>query len=261
MLKNRNHQLKQFQSLVNILFSAVNRTLANAETYKGNRKVFMKNDQTSTNGIDNKPASATARQDKSRRRFLKGITTMFGGAAIGSMLTGNAISVAMAYVPSSDSILTDGKIFNKAQLMLLKQICAIVIPKTETLGAAEVDTHGFIDNQLFHCHTKHEQESAVAVLSLVNQTAEKSFSTLFIKLSVDQQFQLLTELDLGEKRFDQTQRQTFKELKLLICIGYYTSEVGATQELRYDPVPGGFKGSIPYKSSDPSWATKGLFYD
>lgn len=220
----------------------------------------MKNDDISTHSTNNGSSSTTEKQEKSRRSFLKGLTTMFGGAAIGSMLTGSAISVAMAYVPSSSSILTDGKIFNKTELMLLKQICAIVIPKTETLGAAEVDTHGFIDNQLFHCHTKPEQEKALKLLTLINQTAEKSFSTLFLKLKDDQQFQLLTELDLGKKRFDKTQRKTFKDLKKLICVGYYTSEVGATQELHYDPVPGGFKGSIPYKKSDPSWATNGLFY-
>ena len=94
---------------------------------------------------------------------------------------------------------------------------------------------------------------------MINQAAQKYFSTLFIKLSDEQQFQLLTELDLGEKRFDQTQRKSFKALKQFICFGYYTSEVGATQELRYDPVPGGFKGSISYEASESSWATRGLF--
>jgi len=215
----------------------------------------MNNVKTSANEAD----STTEKQEKSRRRFLKGLTTMFGGAAIGSMLTGNAISVAMAYVPNNNDILTDGKVFKKAQLMLLKQICVIVIPETETPGAAEVDTHGFIDNQLFHCHTKPQQEKAIEVLNLIDRAAEKHFSTQFIKLSDDQQFQLLTELDLGVKRFDQTQRKSFKALKQFICFGYYTSEVGATQELRYDPVPGGFKGSISYESSESSWATRGLF--
>jgi len=223
----------------------------------------MKNDHCSihnaVDGLTGESTSVTEKQKQSRRRFLKGLTTMLGGATVGSMLTGNAISVAMAYVPSSDSILTDGKVFNKAQLTLLKQICAIVIPKTETLGAAEVDTHGFIDNQLFHCHSKAQQKRAIELLNLINRTAEKSFSTLFLNINADQQFNLLTELDRGELRFDQTQREAFKELKRFICFGYYTSEVGATQELRYDPVPGGFKGSIPYKSSDPSWSTRGLF--
>jgi len=219
----------------------------------------MKNNQTSAHSLNNESGSSMEKQEKSRRNFLKGISTLLGGAAIGSMLTSNAISVAMAYVPSSDSILSDGKVFKKAQLMLLKQICAIVIPKTETLGAAEVDTHGFIDNQLFHCHTQQEQEKTLEILNLIDYVAEEALSVVFIKLSADQQFQLLTELDLGEKRFDQTQRQSFKVLKQFICFGYYTSEVGATQELRYDAVPGGFKGSIPYKSSDPTWATRGLF--
>jgi hypothetical protein len=213
------------------------------------RGFVMKNDKTST----------IEPNEESKRRFLKGLTTLLGSAAVGSMLTGNAISVAMAYVPSSDSTLIDGKVFNKNQLMLLKEICAIVIPKTETLGAAEVDTHGFIDNQLFHCHSKAEQKSAIELLTLVDTSAQQQLSKSFVMLASQQKFQLLTNLDLGEHYFNQEQRADFKVLKQRICFGYYTSEVGATQELRYDPVPGGFKGSIPYKSSDPTWATSSLF--
>ena len=52
--------------------------------------------------------STTLTNENSRRSFLKGFTTMVGGVVVGSMLTGNAISVAMAYVPRKDSSLTDG---------------------------------------------------------------------------------------------------------------------------------------------------------
>ena len=212
----------------------------------------MKNDNKST-------IESVTKNENSRRHFLKGFTTMLGGVAVGSLVTGNAISVAMAYVPSNDSILADGKIFNKNQLILLKEICSIVIPKTDTLGAAEVDTHGFIDNQLFHCHSKEDQNTALALLTLVDTRAQQQAASSFINLTSKQQFQLLTDLDLGQNSFDQTQRADFKLLKQYICFGYYTSEVGATEELRYDPVPGGFKGSIPYKKTDPTWATRGLF--
>ncbi|TYK64840.1 gluconate 2-dehydrogenase subunit 3 family protein [Colwellia echini] len=204
-------------------------------------------------------STTIARNQTSRRRFLKGFSAMFGCVA-GSMLTGNAVSVAMAYTPNADSILSDGKVFDKNQLMLLKEICSIVIPKTDTLGAAELDGHGFIDNQLFHCHTKAEQERAVAVLTMIDNTSQQQLSNSFLMLTPEQQFQLLTELDLGEKNFNQAQRADFKVLKQYICFSYYTSIVGATQELRYDPVPGGFKGSIPYKETDSSWATNGLFH-
>jgi len=221
---------------------------------KVKEEFVMKNNNTSKVTSTSVPVN-----EKSRRNFLKGLTTMLGSVAVGSLLTGNAISVAMAYAPSSDMTFTDGKVFNKNHLMLLKEICSIVIPKTDTLGAAEVDTHGFIDNQLFHCHTKEEQENVIALLNLIDTSAKQYRLKPFIKLTSNQQFQLLTDLDLGEQNFNQKQRADFKLLKQYICFGYYTSEVGATQELRYDPVPGGFKGSVPYKNSDPSWATRGLF--
>ena len=84
--------------------------------------------------------------DQSRRKFIRGFSMLIGGSAATTLLTGNAIAVAMNYLPNSESTLTDGKIFNQTQLVQLKQICSIVIPATDTLGAAEVDTHGFIDN-------------------------------------------------------------------------------------------------------------------
>ena len=197
--------------------------------------------------------------EKCRRVFLKRVSTLFGGVAVGSLLSGNAIAVAMTYVQNTDLILTDGKVFNKNQLMLLKQVCAIVIPKTETLGAAEVDTHGFIDNQLFHCHTIAEQETAVVLLNRLDNQAQLQWSLSFLQVTSEQQFQLLTDLDLGQKSFSSSEHSDFKVLKQMICFGYYTSEVGATKELRYVKFPGGFKGSIPYKKSDQAWATKGLF--
>lgn len=199
-------------------------------------------------------------ESKSRRKFISGFSLMIGGTAAATLLSGTAISVAMAYTPDIKSTLNDGNIFNQLQLQLLKQICALVIPKTETLGAAEVDTHGFIDNQLFHCHNKSEQEKNVQLINLIESVSNKQFSKSFITLHFDKQFQLLTALDLGEKPFNQDQRSDFKSLKQLICFGYYTSEVGASQELRYDAVPGGYQGSIPYKNNEASWGSQGLFF-
>jgi hypothetical protein len=37
-------------------------------------------------------------------------------------------------------------------------------------------------------------------------------------------------------------------------LGYFTSEVGATQVLRYDPVPGAYHGCIPFEEVGKTWA-------
>jgi hypothetical protein len=201
---------------------------------------------------------------ESRRKFLRGLSLLVGGTVAAALVSGNSLSVAMAHslkpVSEGNDLLADGKIFTLSQLKQLKGICAIVIPKTDTLGAAEVNTHGFIDNQLFHCYEQAEQEKMIQLLTLVDEVAKESFSQSFTELSQDQQFELLTALDLGKDNFDKKQRADFKSLKKLICFGYYTSEVGASQELRYLAVPGGYKGSIPYKSFEASWGSQGLYY-
>ena len=203
--------------------------------------------------------------DESKRKFVKGLTLLVGSTAATAFLTTKSMSVALAHTIESEKTiavepLTDGKVFSLNQLKQLKSICAIVIPKTDTLGAAEVNTHGFIDNQLFHCYDKSAQEKAKQLLSLIDVVAEKIFSQSFIVLKQTQQFELLTELDLGITSFSSTERQDFKLLKQLICFGYYTSEVGASQELRYLAVPGGYEGSIAYEKTDASWGSQGLYY-
>lgn len=47
----------------------------------------------------------------------------------------------------------------------------------------------------------------------------------------------------------------FRLMKELTLFGYFTSEAGATQALRYEPVPGGYRGSVPLRPGDRSWAT------
>jgi hypothetical protein len=37
----------------------------------------------------------------------------------------------------------------------------------------------------------------------------------------------------------------FRTIKELTVLGYYTSEIGATQELRHVSVPGRFEGCVP----------------
>jgi hypothetical protein len=43
-------------------------------------------------------------------------------------------------------------------------------------------------------------------------------------------------------------------MKQLTMLGFFTSKVGMTQALRYEPVPGRYDGCIPYKKGDKAWA-------
>jgi hypothetical protein len=47
----------------------------------------------------------------------------------------------------------------------------------------------------------------------------------------------------------------FKILKDYTLTGYFLSEVGATQALAYERVPGGFWGDLPLAPNQKAWAT------
>ncbi len=192
--------------------------------------------------------------DINRRKFLRGFGKVIGGSALGVAVSGSMLNTAMAFVRTEDSSLKAGQVFSQPQMLMLKQICAQVIPTTDTLGAHQVDTHGFIDNQLAKCFPKAVQKAQVKLLKLLDRTAQKRHKASFVNLASEQQVVLLTDIDTGKGGFNLKQRKLFKQLKSLIAFGYYTSEVGMTEELRYLAVPGGYQGRLPYKHGEGAWA-------
>jgi gluconate 2-dehydrogenase gamma chain len=46
----------------------------------------------------------------------------------------------------------------------------------------------------------------------------------------------------------------FRTMKELTVLGYYTSDVGATVELRHEPVPGHYDGCVPFAQVGRTWA-------
>lgn len=197
-------------------------------------------------------------QDKNKRRFMRDLGAFIGVASASQLLSGNALAVAMTYSPKTNSIDAPGKLFSQADMLTLRDICAQVIPKTDTLGAAEVDVHGFIDNQLFHCFTKKEQLACQQILLRLNEQSKKGYQQPFSQCSKAQQLSLLTDVEQTRNGFDANDRNQFKMLKGLVIFGYYTSQEGATKELAYLQVPGSFKGSIPYASVGKAWAPLGF---
>ncbi|MEH6592319.1 MAG: gluconate 2-dehydrogenase subunit 3 family protein [Halioglobus sp.] len=198
--------------------------------------------------------------DKSKRNFLYGLSLLLGGTAVTQLIGCNAIPTALDYTPAPDSASHAGKIFSQADMVLLRDICALVIPKTDTAGAAEVDTHGFIDNQLYHCYPPEDQQKVTSVLLKINQIASQRHQQIFSGTTAAQQLALLTDLEKPDKGFDDADRSQFKFLKSQIVFGYYTSEVGASQELEYLAIPGGFTGSIPYDSVGKTWGSMNRYF-
>jgi hypothetical protein len=202
--------------------------------------------------MDNKHESA---YHNSKRQFLRGLTAIMGGVAISQLTSTNALAEAFKYEAQANSTLANGKTFSQLEMQILHDVCATVLPRTDTPSAAELDVHGFLDHQLSACHSKQQQAQAKSVVNKINQQSTIHFSKPFTNITVEQQTALLVALESQKLGFDLQHKEQFKELKSLLIFGYFTTEVGATQALNYQAVPGDFKGSVSYSSLKKAWGS------
>jgi hypothetical protein len=63
-----------------------------------------------------------------------------------------------------------------------------------------------------------------------------------------------TENAAGEGGTAKQPAHYFRMMKELALLGFFTSEIGYTQVLRYTEVPGRFDPCLPYKQGEPAWA-------
>lgn len=181
-----------------------------------------------------------------RRGILKGLGALFGAQVANNLLGGEAWSVAMAFQQTPDK--RQLQLLSSAQLSTLAAVADVTIPATDTPGALATDCHWFVDNQLQHCFDTQAQTAALAILDKLEASASGQQGNTFSQLDNDQQLILLNALEQSAQGFSQNDTQAFKLVKSLLVFGYFTSEVGMTKMLAYDPVPGGFRGSVPYAS-------------
>jgi hypothetical protein len=110
------------------------------------------------------------------------------------------------------------------------------------------------------CYTDKDQEIFTSGLTKIDEASKKKYSTDFMGSTPAQRTELLNALDQEQKAYTKTKKKEdpnhyFRMMKELTLLGYFTSKEGATQALRYVPVPGRYDGDMPYKKGDKAWAT------
>ncbi|QPB83317.1 hypothetical protein CWC22_010070 [Pseudoalteromonas rubra] len=184
---------------------------------------------------------------QSRRRFLQGVLVSLGAGLGNGFIGENAVAAALSYRVIPDGEPHQTKVLSNKQLVMLKRVCNTIIPATETAGAGDIGVHDFIDHHLYHCYDLNAHTRMRAILSVIETSSLRIYGQPFAQLNSEKQVIHLTRLETAAEPFSEQQRTDFKQLKALVCFGYYTSETGASHELVYQAYPGGFKGQIAYR--------------
>ena len=95
-------------------------------------------------------------------------------------------------------------------------------------------------------------------LMKVDEVSKGRYSKSFISLTLKEREEIFklfkaeaqTQITAGENP-----SQFFPLIYELTCLGYYTSEIGATKALRYVHIPGKYESCIPLQPGQKAWAT------
>ena len=189
-----------------------------------------------------------------RRELLKMIASATGVAMVGMP----AFVLGQAPVPQAAAG------FTAEDIALLDEIAESIIPRTDTPGAKDAGVGAFMARFVTDCYSAADQAAFRAGLVDLDKRASGSF----MSLSSADRLALLTKLD--REAGEQARRawvaadgsgsgsgvHPFTMIKQLVLFSFFTSKTGATEVLRYDPVPGGYDGDLPYEPGTPAWATR-----
>ncbi len=215
-----------------------------------------------------------------------------GGTISAPALTGilNGCTTKKAEQTAVEAATDAGFKLTADQNKMVAELSEIIIPKTSTPGAKEAKVNEFIETMLTDCYEEKDQKSFLKGLDRLEDKSQKAHKKTFLELTTDQQTALLKEVAAedekkpepepakpeeesegegqpgtsqsgtavtGAPKPDEEQKKPipfFRTLKELTLLGYFTSEVGATQALNYVQVPGRYDPCIPYKEGEKAMA-------
>jgi hypothetical protein len=180
--------------------------------------------------------------------------------AIGLLMGCTVVGAEAFQAGSAPRLSQDKPAFTAADLALLDEVGETILPATPTSPGARAAAIGaFMQTMVRDCYDKKSQDTFVAGLARLKQTSRQVYGKDFMALSPGDRHALVVKLDEEAKQHQKSKKEEephhyFTLIKQLTLLGYFTSEPGATQALRYLPVPGRFEGCVPYKKGEKAWA-------
>lgn len=151
------------------------------------------------------------------------------------------------------------RFLDKHQFASIAAVADLMVPETETPGAIQAGVPGFIDLLLAEWATTQRQQRYVSGLAGLDKMAQTQKAKSFAELITNRQLALLQALD-DAAYSDNDKFPFYLELKKMILFAYYTSEPGATEELRFQRIPGSFDPCLPLDEDERAWFWNGYSY-
>ena len=176
-----------------------------------------------------------------RRSFLRGTSALMAHVSFPQVLA--TFLAGCAAVPANRR---EPTFFSRADMTRLAILVDLILPATDSPAATAAGTHEFIDVAMSACATINQQSTFRTGLAAL---VAEGFDTM----DVHERIALLQRRAAADIRLPYDE-SFFKILKDYTLTGYFHSEIGATQALAYERVPGGYQGDIALAPNQKAWA-------
>lgn len=184
-----------------------------------------------------------------RREALSATIALFGGTLVGSN----------AFLSGCSPQTKEVKEFTNDLVVLLDDVGETIIPTTSSSPGARAARIGeFMKVIVTECYSPSEQKVFFDGISRLISLCNEKYRVDFISLTPEEKHEFLFDMDKQAKdhernRGDSGTEHFFTMLKQLTIWGYFSSEPGATQALRFVPIPGRYDGCIDYVQGEGAW--------
>ena len=205
----------------------------------------------------------------SRRDAIARVSMILGGVALagGEGLLSTPVSAAQraAAAPGVGA-------FTAADIALLDEIAETILPETTTPGAKAAATGAFMALMVTEVYTSAQQAVFRDGMRALDAACQREFGAPFLQATGAQRLSLLERLDRERQaRIDAREKAEtprapasppavvpahyFQMMKELALLGFFTSEIGYSQVMRYVETPGRFDPCAPYAPGEKIWAS------
>ena len=197
---------------------------------------------------------------------------LLGGVAL---VDGDRVLAAMPDAAAQGTAAAEGVgSFTAADVAFLDEIAETILPETSTPGAKAARTGAFMALMVTDAYTPRNQQIFRDGMQRLEQSCQREYATSFMPARSEQKLALLQRLDAERQteldRLNATRRSRapvepappadapvhyFRLMKELALLGYFTSEIGYRQTMRYIETPGRYDPCAPHKSGEKIWAS------
>ena len=189
-----------------------------------------------------------------RRQALRRVSALVGGVISAPTVAGVLSSCERMTGPNWSP-----QTLSAAENQMVDTISEIIIPATDTPGASAANVNRFIDAMIGESYPSDDRNRFLKGLADLDARCKDNYGAPFLECTEEEHRALVGELD--DETFGPDAPEVnrdappfFRMLKELVIIGYYTSEIGATKELKTKRVPGYYDGDVPYDKIGRAWA-------